>query len=163
MKLHNPPPDMTVEESEANIFCFGVFADKPTEVVYNDLTGKFPFMSLDGNQCFFVMYHYESNVILVKPLLIWMTSQFLWRIRTCSITSKARASRLKSTSWGQSGYQTSKHFLTKNDCLLQLVESHNHRLNAAERAIQTFKDHFISGLRTTDVDFPVQLWNQLPP
>jgi len=46
----------------------GVFADKHTGVVYNYLTGKFPFMSLDGNQCFFVMYHYESNAILVKPI-----------------------------------------------------------------------------------------------
>jgi len=35
-------------------------------VVYNDLTGKFPFMSLDGNIYLFVMYHYESNAILVK-------------------------------------------------------------------------------------------------
>ena len=56
-----------------------------------------------------------------------------------------------------------KRFLSKKDCRLQLVEPHNHRLNAAERAIQTFKDHFISGLCTTDVDFPVQLWDQLAP
>jgi hypothetical protein len=33
----------------ANIFCFGTFANKITGVIYNDCTGKFPFMSLDGN------------------------------------------------------------------------------------------------------------------
>jgi hypothetical protein len=32
----------------ANVFCFGAFADKPSGVVYNDLTGAFPFMSFDG-------------------------------------------------------------------------------------------------------------------
>jgi hypothetical protein len=50
-----------------------------------------------------------------------------------------------------------KQFLTKKECKLQLVEPHNHRMNAAEQAIQTFKDTFIAALATTDVDFPLQL------
>ena len=59
--------------------------------------------------------------------------------------------------------QTIKKFLTKNQCKLMLVEPHNHRVNAAERAIQTFKDHFASALATTDSDFPLQLWDRLAP
>jgi len=39
-----------------------------------------------------------------------------------------------------------KKFLTENDCKLQVVEPHNHRVNAAERAIQTFKAAFIAAL-----------------
>ncbi len=46
---------------------------------------------------------------------------------------------------------------------LQLVEPHNHRVNAAERAIQTFKDAFIVALATTNRDFPLQLWDRLAP
>ncbi len=38
------------DESIANVF--GTFADKITDVVFNDLTGNFPFMSLDGSVCF---------------------------------------------------------------------------------------------------------------
>ncbi len=30
------------DESIANVFCFGAFADKVSGVVYNDLTGNFP-------------------------------------------------------------------------------------------------------------------------
>jgi hypothetical protein len=41
------------DESIANVFCFGTFADKNTSVIYNNCTGNFPFMSLDGNICFF--------------------------------------------------------------------------------------------------------------
>jgi len=55
-------------KSTANVFCFGAFANKVTGVVYNDLTGKFPFMSLDGSVCFFVMYHYKTNSILATRL-----------------------------------------------------------------------------------------------
>ena len=56
-----------------------------------------------------------------------------------------------------------KQYLSENKCKLQLVEPHNHRVNAAERAIQTFKDVFIAALATTDVDFPLQLWDKLTP
>jgi hypothetical protein len=41
--------------------------------------------------------------------------------------------------------------------------THNHHVNAAEQAIQTFKDAFIPALATTDVDFPIQLWDKLAP
>ena len=56
-----------------------------------------------------------------------------------------------------------KQFLNENDCKLQLLEPHNHRVNAAERAIQTIKDAFIAELATTGKDFPIQLWDCLKP
>ncbi len=65
--LHNLFDDIE-DESIANVFCFGAFADKVLGVVYNDCTGDFPYMSLDGNVCFFVMYHYETNAILITPI-----------------------------------------------------------------------------------------------
>ncbi len=36
-------------------------------------------------------------------------------------------------------------------------------VNAAERAIQTFKDAFIVAQATTDCDFPLHLWDKLAP
>ncbi len=56
------------DESIANVFCFGAFAEKNTSVIYNDCTGNFPFMSLDGNICFFMMYHYKTNAIFTMPI-----------------------------------------------------------------------------------------------
>jgi hypothetical protein len=56
-----------------------------------------------------------------------------------------------------------KKFLSKKGCQLQLVEPHNHLVNAAERAIQTFKNAFIAALATTNMDFPLQLWDKLAP
>jgi hypothetical protein len=56
-----------------------------------------------------------------------------------------------------------KKNLTPKQCDLMLVEPNNHRVNAAERAIQTFKDHFVSALATSDSKFPLQLWDRLAP
>jgi hypothetical protein len=56
-----------------------------------------------------------------------------------------------------------KAYLTPQDIKLQLVEPHNHRVNATERAIQTFKNRFIGALGTTDANFPLQLWDEMTP
>ena len=41
------------------------------------------------------------------------------------------------------------------------MEPHNHRVNAADRATRTFKNHLISGFYCTDSEWPLQLWNNL--
>ena len=43
----------------------------------------------------------------------------------------------------------------------QLVPPGNHRENNAERAILTFKNHFIAVLYSIDKDFHLQLWDIL--
>jgi hypothetical protein len=56
-----------------------------------------------------------------------------------------------------------KNFFTVNDIAYQVVPPHCHRLNAAERAIKTFKEHFVAGLSSVDPDFPLHLWDRLLP
>jgi hypothetical protein len=43
------------------------------------------------------------------------------------------------------------------------VPSHCHRRNAAERAISTFKEHFVSRLSSVDPTFSLHLWERLLP
>jgi hypothetical protein len=45
----------------------------------------------------------------------------------------------------------------------QLVPPHCHRRNAAERAIRTFKEHFVAGLSSVNPTFPLHLWDRLLP
>ncbi len=56
------------DKSIVNIFCLGAFANKNTGIVFNDCTRNIPFMSLDGNICFFVMNHYKTNAIFATPI-----------------------------------------------------------------------------------------------
>jgi hypothetical protein len=56
-----------------------------------------------------------------------------------------------------------KNFSTTNDVDYQLVPPHCHRRNAAERAIHTFKEHFVAGLASVDPYFPLHLWDRLLP
>ena len=45
-----------------------------------------------------------------------------------------------------------KTFIRNNNTNIQLVEPHNHRVNAAETAIKSTKYHIIAGLQTVDPD-----------
>ncbi len=46
---------------------------------------------------------------------------------------------------------------------IQLVPPHNHHVNAAERAVATFKEHFIVALATVDAHCPLQIWDEFLP
>lgn len=56
-----------------------------------------------------------------------------------------------------------KNCLLKNKLPYQLTPPHMHRVNAAERAIRMFKNHFISGFATIDPNFPIREWDCLLP
>ncbi len=163
---HTAPANLIADDesnpSIANVFAYGAFADKQSGVVYHDLTGSFPFMSLDGSVCFFVLYHYESNSILAEPIK-GLDDKTIFEAYKKFHLLLDKDYLVKLNVMDNQAMKYIKQFLTANECKLQLVEPHNHRVNAAEQAIQTWKDAFISALATTDHDFPIQLWDRLTP
>ena len=54
-----------------------------------------------------------------------------------------------------------KKFLKQHDITLQLVPPYDHRSNPAEKAIDTWKSHFILGLASLPPTFPLHLWDRL--
>ncbi len=151
------------DDSIANIFCSAAFANKFSGVVYSDLTGNFPFMSFNGNVCFLVVYHYETNAIMATPIAGLDDKTIFNAYKAIFQDQTARGFKPKLNIMDNQATKYIRKFLTEEECRLQLVEPHIHRVNAAERAIQTFKDAFIAALATTDRDFPLQLWDQLTP
>ena len=59
--------------------------------------------------------------------------------------------------------QLIKEYNQEQNINYQLVPLHTHRRNAAERAIRTWKNHFIATLCTTSSTFPMHLWCRLVP
>ena len=51
-------------------------------------------------------------------------------------------------------------YITSQGTDIQLFNPDDHRVNAAERAIQTWKNHYVASLSTTDPNCPLQLWCQ---
>ncbi len=157
-------PNVIVDNDDSsigNVFCFGAFADKRTGILYNNLTRLFPYMSLEGNVCFLVVYHYESNVILAPPISGFDDNTIFATYKTQFEFLESKGHKIKLNVMDKQCTKQIKKILTANNCNLLLVEPHNHCVNAAKRAIQMFKDHSISALARTDSEFPLQLWDKL--
>jgi hypothetical protein len=116
----------------ANIFAFGAFADKNSGIVYHDLTGSFPFISLDSSVCFFVLYHYKLNCILADPITALDDTTIFEAYRKQFNDLAKKGYKPKLNVMDNQATKYIKQFLDKNKCKLQLVEPHNHRVNAAE-------------------------------
>jgi hypothetical protein len=95
-----------------------------------------------------VLYDYDSNAILSTPTKTRQASELndAW--------TKAH-SRLKLNGYAPELHildnecsDTLKKAFTKNNVAFQRVPPSVHRRNAAERAIQTWKNHFCAGLAT---------------
>jgi hypothetical protein len=111
----------------------------------------------------FVLPHYKSNCILADLIKVLDDIYFFeaYKKQSNELTKKGFKPKLNVMNNQPTKYI--KQFLDRNKCKLQLVKPHNHCVNAAEWAIQMFKDAFIAALATTDSNFPIQLWDQLTP
>ncbi len=108
------------------------------------------------------MYHYEFNAIFAILIagLDNVTIFEAYKKKFDELTAKGL--KVKLNIMDNQATKHIKKFLTKEQCKLQQVEPHNHRMNAAKQAIQTWKD-VIAALATTDQDFPIQLWDRMAP
>jgi hypothetical protein len=107
-----------------------------------------------------VVYNVDSKSITTKPMkssseheLLRAYTKIHSHLTSCGL--KPVLSILDNKAPGQL-----KNFMKKSGTTFQLVPPHVHRWNAAERAISTWKDHFISILSSTDLNFPLRLWCQ---
>ena len=55
--------------------------------------------------------------------------------------------------------QAIKKFVQSKKSEIQLVEPHNHRVNAVEPAVKTAKYHLLAALATIDPSYPLQVWD----
>ena len=131
---NHPPPNIINEiedESIANVFCFRAFADKVTGVVYNECTGNFPYISLDRNVCFFVMYHYKTNAILITPI-VGLDLEYMLEAYTKNFEYLvSKGFKQKVNIMNNQATKAIKMYPTPQQVTLQLGKPHNHRVNAA--------------------------------
>ena len=118
-------------------------------------------MPLERNVCYLIVYHYESNAILGLPISGFDDNTVFAAYKTQFEFLESKGYMIILNVMDNQCTKQIKKILTNNKCELMLVEPHNHPVNAAERAIQTFIDHFISALATADSKFPLQLWDKL--
>ena len=154
-----PPPEIITQRTHQVFMKVTEFSNK----IYTDQTGRFPVTSSRGYKYIMIAYEYDSNNILAESL----------KSRTgLNIKNAYQKIRQLLISRGLTPQihvldnecsQILKDYMQGENEEFQLVPPHLHRRNAAERAIQTWKNHFISGIVSTHNKFPLHLWCRLLP
>ena len=133
------------------------------DVVYTDQTGRFPTTSSRGNRYLMVMYFIDGSLILMEPMKSRHENEMI-RAHNVLIT------RLKERNFApkkqildneiSKGYEKA---ICEHGMEVERVPKEAHHRNAAEKAIQTAKNHIKAVLAGCDESFPMHLWDRLLP
>ena len=154
-----PPRSHINRQHEVGVSAFPMDALKG--LICTDLPGRFPKTSSKGMNYIFLLYDFDSNAILAHPIQSRKTANLIEGYDACykqlvQAGIKPVIQRLDN--------EISKELIKSieaKDLQYQLATPYDHRNNLAERAIQTFKSHFISVLNGCDDNCPAHLWCRL--
>jgi hypothetical protein len=156
------PPNTPLESPERTHWVYAAIF-QPTGQIHTDQTGRFPITSSKGNKYIMILYDYDSNAIIAAPLRSRSEHDLVTAYKSLHQYLGDRGLKPQLQRLDNEAPGGLKQFMTQQGVQYQLVPPHNHRRNAAERAISIFKDHFIAGLSTTDKNWPMHLWCRLLP
>ena len=128
-----------------------------------DQSGRFPITSRRGNAYIMVAYDYDSNVINATGIKSRKQEHLIEGYNRLyeDLTNAGIQPLLHKLDNEVS--KTMIQSIKDKKLDYQLAPAADHRTNPAERAIQTFKNHFISTLYGADNEFPANQWDRLIP
>ena len=158
--LASPPPVAVPEAPSNEIFIRVV----PISKLYMDNTGRFPVRSRSGNQYVMIAHHANGNLILQQAFKTRSDKHRIAAYNAIMTRLAARGLAVDLQILDNEASADYKHAITVTwQVKFQLVPPDMHRRNQAERAIRTFKDHFLAILAGVDSTFPPYLWDLLLP
>ena len=113
------------EDKAERVFASYLAADS-NGLIYSDLTGKFPVTSMQGNKYILLVYHYNSNSIIVRPLKNRSDKETLEVYDDIYKELTRKGFQLKLHILDNKASRALKNQIKKSNADYQLVEPHNH-------------------------------------
>ena len=146
-----------------DVFCFAALANTITGTMYTDITGAFPVCSFKSMQYIFVAYVYDLNAIIVRAMPSRTDASMVTAFTEVITTLKTGGYCPALNVMDNECSAAVEKYIRSEQINIQLIPPHNHQVNAAERAIATFKEHFIAALATVDMHCPLKLRDEFLP
>jgi len=133
----------------------------PTDKHYTDQSGRFPAVSTRGYEYILHMYSEDGNYIHSQPMKNRKSQSYTAAYEAGNDFFKSKGFTPLFEHLDNETSASLEKYCKDNSIALQYVAPHQHRANCAERAIRTFKNHFIAMLSVTDPEFPLDQWDLL--
>ena len=129
--------------------------DQPISKLYTDDFGRFPIWSRSGNKYIMIAYHCDSNTILHAPFFNRKDKHIIRAYNSIIQKLADRGHHVDIKILDNEVSSEFKKTIKKDwEAKYQLVPPNAHKINIEERAIRTFKAHFLVILSGVDPDFP---------
>jgi hypothetical protein len=165
-----PPPPAPIGEPTINptlpLSNQLYIAEMSLSRLYTNNTGRLPIQARSGNQYITIAYHKLSNVILCAPYANQTDAHRIAAYNSIMhhLTKRGLTVDLQILdNEASTDFKVKANIEDKWKAKYQLVPPDVHRCNAAERAIQTFKSHFLAIIADLPPAFPCYLWDLLLP
>ena len=134
-----------------------------THNIYTDQTEKSPITSSRETHYIVIMYVYNANSILASPLNIRSDSHILEAYNK-QVEHITTTQYIPWVYWLDNEASASlRKYKKQKDIEHQLVLPHIHHVNAAEREIRKWINHFNAGISSKDTRLPMHLRCQIFP
>jgi hypothetical protein len=128
------------------------------ETIHTDQTGAFPVTSQRGYRYIMVGIHIDANYIFCETMKNRTEGEMINAYQKMVDRMLLAGLGLKHHRLDNECSENFKKCIRQNNMTHELVPPDCHRRNMAERAIQTFKNHFVAILSGVDDRFPLSLW-----
>ena len=129
--------------------------------MFSDLTGRFPATAMDGSQ--YILLSVYKRYIHLELLPSRTESALITAYSNVHLWFTHLGHKIKFQVLDNEAPKGLLMHFRANHIKYECAPPFNHRTNKAERAIQTFKRHFISILAGTHPSFPINFWHELIP
>jgi hypothetical protein len=147
-------PRSHIETAKNHQVACGIVEVKQSELkglVGSDLPGRFPFTSNHGNKYIFVMYDFDTNSIIGKPIKSREVDQLVSGYQQCY--DELREGNVTPLLHRLDNKVNDLLFaaIKASNCTFQIATAHDHQQLIAEWSIQTYKYHLILVLNSFHV------------
>ncbi len=158
--LLQQPPTPGIKHKDAYLQVF----DTTKKAMYTDQPSRFPITSAQGHQYMMVAVELDGNYINAEPMRSRSATELTSAYQR--IYARWKATGVICPNWHVLDNEAPAELvreICENGCHVEKTPADIHRRNIAERAIQTYKSHFIATLAGVSDDFPIHQWHVLVP
>ena len=124
-----------------------------------DATGPLPLRARNNALYQIIFYNEDANYIHIETTTSRGGSDLLAALQRAVDFFRKRGMSVQLIRMDNECAKITKDWIDNETMTLELTPVASHRTNKAERAIRTWKDHFIATLATTDPECPLFLWD----
>jgi hypothetical protein len=168
IRTSNPIVDLKVRreriELKKKIHDIGTFLIDDNELknlIAMDLPGRYPIISARGHKYIMVMFDYDTNYINAIPIKSRKSNELVRAFKICYDELKQKGLTARVLRLDNEISAELIRAIEEEKLDYQIASPGDHRLNHAERAIQTFKSKLISFREGVDPNFPKNCWDLL--